>query len=56
MRVNGGHRQKPIDFKWRPFQNGCLVAILEFWFPDSNFSLALNINSKFKWHNTNVHV
>ena len=23
-----------------------------FWFPDSNFSLALNINSKLKWHNT----
>ena len=27
-----------------------------FWFPDSNFSLALNINSKFKWHNTYVYV
>ena len=25
-----------------------------FWFPDSNFSLALNINSKLKWHNTNI--
>ena len=23
-----------------------------FWFPDYNFSLALNINSKLKWHNT----
>ena len=27
-----------------------------FWFPDSNFSLALNINSKLKWHNTYVYV
>ena len=26
-----------------------------FWFPDSNFSLALNINSKLKWHNTYVY-
>ena len=27
-----------------------------FWFPDSNFSLALNINSKLKWHNTYIYV
>ena len=27
-----------------------------FRFPDSNFSLALNINSKLKWHNTYVYV
>ena len=27
-----------------------------FWFPDSNFSLTLNINSKLKWHNTYVYV
>ena len=27
-----------------------------FLFPDSNFSLALNINSKLKWHNTYVYV
>ena len=47
MHVDGGHRQKPIDFQWRHFQNGRLVAILDF-FPYSNFSLALNINSKFK--------
>ena len=26
-----------------------------FWFPDSNFSLALNFNSKLKWHNTYVY-
>ena len=25
-----------------------------FWFPDSQFSFALNINSKLKWHNTYV--
>ena len=27
-----------------------------FWFQDSNFSLALNINSKLKWHNTYVYM
>ena len=27
-----------------------------FCFPDSNFSLVLNINSKLKWHNTYVYV
>ena len=26
-----------------------------FWFPDSNFSLAMNINSKLQWHNTYVY-
>ena len=26
-----------------------------FWFPDSNFSLALNINSKIKSHNTYIY-
>ena len=30
MHVDGGHRQKPIDFQWPPFLNGCLVAILNF--------------------------
>ena len=55
MLVDGGHRQKPMDFQRRHFQNGYLVAILVFWFPDSNFSLALNINSKLEWHNTYVY-
>ena len=27
-----------------------------FWFPDSNFSLALNINCKLKWHNTYIYM
>ena len=27
-----------------------------FLFPDSNFSLALNINSKLKWHNTYIYI
>ena len=27
-----------------------------FWFPDSNFNLALNISLKLKWHNTYVYV
>ena len=56
MHVDGGHRQKPIDFQRGHFQNGRLVAILDFLFPDSNFSLALNINSKLKLHNTYVYV
>ena len=30
MHVDGGHRQKPIDFQLRHFQNGRLVAILDF--------------------------
>ena len=30
MHVDGGHRQKPIDFQQRHFQNGRLVAILDF--------------------------
>ena len=104
MHVDGGHRQKPIDFQWRHFQNGCLVAILVFFLfqtptlvwpwistpnlsgtmlmymcktllifsninfkmaarrpywiflcPDSNFSLALNINSKLMLHNTCIY-
>ena len=32
---------------WRPYWN--------FWFPDSNFTLALNINFKLQWHNTYVY-
>ena len=39
-----------VTFKmaaWWPYWN--------FWFPDSNFSLALNINSKLKWHNTYIY-
>ena len=36
-----------VTFKmatWRPYWI--------FWFPDSNFTLALNINLKIQWHNT----
>ena len=33
---------------WRPYWI--------FWFPDSNFTLALNVNFKLKWHNTYVYV
>ena len=39
-----------VTFKmaaWWPYWN--------FWFPDSNFSLALNINCKLKWHNTYIY-
>ena len=39
-----------VTFKmaaWRPY--------LIFWFPDSNFTLALNINFKLQWHNTYVY-
>ena len=56
MHIDGRHGQKPIDFQRRHFQNGRLVAILFFLFPDSNFSLALNINSKLKLHNTYVYL
>ena len=40
-----------VTFKmaaWRPYWI--------FWFPDSNFTLALNVNFKLKWHNTYVYV
>ena len=47
MHIDGGRRQKPIDFQRRHFQNSCQAAILDFCFSDSNFSLALNINSNF---------
>ena len=30
MHVDGGYRQKPIDFQQGHFQNGHLVAILDF--------------------------
>ena len=39
-----------VTFKmaaWRPYWN--------FWFPDSNFTLALNINFKLQRHNTYVY-
>ena len=39
-----------VTFKmaaWRPYWI--------FWFPDSNFTLALNINFKLQWHNTYVY-
>ena len=39
-----------VNFKiaaWQPY--------LSFWFPDSNFSLALNMNSKLQWLNTCVY-
>ena len=55
MHVDGGHKQKPIDFQRGHFQNGRLVAILDFWFPDSNLTLALNIYFKLQRHNTYVY-
>ena len=39
-----------VTFKmatWRPYWI--------FWFLDSNFTLALNINCKLKWHNTHIY-
>ena len=50
MHVDGGHTQEPIDFQWRHFQKYWI-----FWFPDANFSLALNINSELQRHNTYVY-
>ena len=49
MHIDGGHRQKPIDFQQRHFQNGRLATILNFfgfqtltllwlWISTSNFS------------------
>ena len=56
MHIDGGHRQEPIDFQRRQIQSGRLAAILVFfWFPDSNFHLAGNINPKLQWHNTYVY-
>ena len=55
MHVDGGHRQKPIDFQRGPFQNGRLVAILDILVSRLEY-LASNINSKLKWHNAYVYV
>ena len=55
MHVDGARGQKPIDFQRHQFQNGRLAAILNFLFPDSNFTLALNINSKLQRHTTYVY-
>ena len=43
-------------FRQVTFKMAAWWPYLIFWFPDSNFSLALNINSKLKWHNTYVYV
>ena len=32
-----------------------MAARQPYWFPDSNFNLTLNINSKFKWRNTYIY-
>ena len=29
VHIECGHRQKPVNFQWHLFQNGCLVAILD---------------------------
>ena len=60
------HGYEPIDFFFFcrslltfsdvTFQMAAWWPFSIFWFPDSNFSLALNINSKLKWHNTYVYV
>ena len=39
-----------VTFKMAPWRPYCI-----FWFPDSNFSLALDINSKIQRHNTYVY-
>ena len=45
LHITSVYGKKPIDFQICHLQNGRLVAILVFWFPDSNFSLALNFKS-----------
>ena len=37
------------------FKMAALWPYWIFWFPDSNFSLALNINSKLQWQNTYIY-
>ena len=52
MHVDGGHRQKPIDFQQCHFQNGCLATIWDlfgfqtltlvwFWIATPNFSATI---------------
>ena len=56
MHVVCGYGQMPIDFQQCHFQNGHLAAILDFFrFPNSNFSLALNIKSTLHRHITCVY-
>ena len=43
VQVVSGHRQKPIDFQRRHFQNGRLVAILDF-FSSRSLSLSSTLN------------
>ena len=66
-----GCRQKPNDCQLCCFQNGCLVILnnvqlqsthcplppfpIGFFGFRTNFSLALNINSKLKWHYTYIY-
>ena len=56
MHVDGGHRQEPIDFQRRHFENGPLVAIWDFLASRLlSLNLAVNINSKLQWHNAYVY-
>ena len=52
MHVDFGHKQKPFDLEQHNFQNGHPVAILDFFGFQTNFTLALNINSKLQLHST----
>ena len=44
-----------LIFSEGTFKMAAWWPYLIFWFPDSNFSLVLNINSKLNWHNTYVY-
>ena len=46
--------RNPLIFSDVSFKMAAWWPYSIFWFPDSNFSLALNINSKLKCHNTYV--
>ena len=54
MQVDGGHRQKFIDFSDVTFKLAAWWLYWIFWFPDSIFSLALDINFKLQRHKTYV--
>ena len=45
-----------LIFSYVTFKMAAWRTYWMFWFPYSNFTLALNINSKVKWHNTYIYI
>ena len=48
--------RSPLIFSNVNFKMAARQPYCNYWFPDSNFSLALNINCKLKWHNTYIDI